>query len=140
MSNKILVIIILVSTVSCSTLEQEVANKFCVCVTPSLEIIKEGKKVNNWHTSLSLVAQGAVLSGQSANNIKTLFKVDVDSTKLAYYRDFKIRAAEVAKNTKSCINAINDKYDEQMEKDSFKKTMRIELRELCPEAAKQLGI
>jgi hypothetical protein len=140
MKINIQIIIFLVTIVSCSTLEQEVAKEICDCVNPTLEIIKEEKKVNKWHSSLSLVTQGAILSGQSANNIKSLFKVDVDSTKLAYYRDFKVRSAEIAKNTKSCMNAINDKYEEQIEKDSFKKTMRIELRELCPEAAKQLGI
>jgi len=138
--NRISILVTLLTITSCGSHEKEVAARFCNCMPPLLELMDKSKEMDDWYASLSTTGQGAVISGQSAENIKKLFKVDIDTAKLSKYRELKTNAAEIANEGKSCVNAVMDEYWEQIEDEEFKKGMRIELREQCPDAANQIGI
>jgi len=139
-NNQIVTLIIVSAITSCGSPEKEVAARFCSCMPPLLELMDKSKEMDDWYTSLSTTGQGAVISGQSAENIKKLFNIDIDTIKLASYRELKANAQVITKEVQSCINAVTDEYGDQIEDEDFKKGMRIEIREQCPDAASQIGI
>ena len=138
--NRISILVTLLTITSCGSPEKEVAERFCNCMPPLLELMDKSKEMDDWYASLSTTGQGAVISGQSAENLKKLFNIDIDTAKLADYRDLKAKAPVITKEVQSCINAVVDEYGDQIEDEEFKKGMRIEIREQCPDAASKIGI
>jgi hypothetical protein len=120
---------------SCSSPEQQVAERTCSCVEPLITFTQDTTvtSLDKWYNSLDYTTKSTISYMGSIPE-------GVDKVKAQKFMEYKKKENTLSKESESCMNAIKDEFGEDIKNEEFAKKMRIHLREICPDAAQKLGI
>lgn len=125
-----------VMSTSCSSPEKEVAERTCGCTEQLIEFQNDEnvKQLDEWWNAIDMNTRMSIsVMGDVPDNI--------DKEKVKQFNANKEKAEKLNKSAESCMKAIQDEYGkETLENEEFSRKMRIELRDICPETAKLMGI
>jgi hypothetical protein len=137
-----LTFIIIISTflaalTSCSPSENPVSKRMCNCSDPLIEFANDSSilALDKWYDNLDYETKSQL----QANKFSGKTDGEIDK-KYAQFLENIEKGKKIQTELQSCINAVNDEFEEEMKDEEFKKEVRIHLREICPETAKKLGI
>ncbi|MFT6152014.1 MAG: hypothetical protein ACJAY9_001412 [Flavobacteriales bacterium] len=114
---------------SCGSEAKTTAKEVCGTVGQLLTRAEKYLKIEDWYSKLSIEEQTDVYQIDH--------KTSIDPEKCKEWRSTRKESAELVNEINSFVRSINDKFGE---KEGFMKEMRIELREICPEVAKKIGL